>query len=236
MMFLGLDLAWRSDPYPLSTGACLIDSGGEVVLLGLVTTNEEILSLLDKDNQMWVGIDAPLCVPNLTGMRRCERIMMRMGLPCLPSNQRFMERHFGGRRGEDLARALRGRGFVPASPEVRGEKVYFEVYPSGALRILCGKIPSYKRGRLCDRRKALEQVIEAMDSWHSPPDLCLSLRQEIENMKLHRIKGLCDILDAALAAACLYCHYIKNGKNTQLLGDVEHGYVLLPTERNMHDG
>ncbi|MCU0861115.1 MAG: DUF429 domain-containing protein [Methanomassiliicoccales archaeon] len=236
MMILGLDLAWATEPAPRSSGACLLDGEGRLLQLDLLTGDEEVRALIPEEGWAWVGIDAPLLVPNLKGMRRCERRLLAMGLRCLPSNQEFMLSHFGGMRGEALARSLEGMGFAAASPSRCGERTYFEVYPYGTLRLIMGRVPRYKRGKLEERRRAIHDVIGAMEAWDAPLGLCERLRRETDAARRSELKGLTDLVDAALSAACVYSHHISRGRRTQLVGDEGQGYVLLPAQRSQDEG
>ena len=83
MRFIGVDLAWKCvDPSPLSTAVCVIDGDGGVTT-ELVTGDEEILAVIGGEDDCLVGIDASLMVPNQTGMRSTEKLVMGPGGPHL---------------------------------------------------------------------------------------------------------------------------------------------------------
>ena len=233
MRLMGVDLAWKSrDPGHGSSGICCLEAGGRVVELELVTCDDEILERVRSQEEIWVGIDAPLRVTNQQGLRACERQLMARGIPCLPSNREYMARRYGGMRGESLARSLVSEGFAesPSSPMVG--RAVFETYPYGTLRLLSARVLRYKRGRFEVRRKAMLEAIEVLEAWDAPGPLVDRLRQEADGARASTIKGMGDLLDAALCATCVYSHWISGGRRTQLVGEEEHGYILLPAERD----
>jgi len=231
--FVGVDLGWKVEPKEKSTAICAIDDTGELLELEMVTSDEEILNRVFDQGPAWVGIDAPLLVPNHSGMRRCERMMLAMGLHALPSNTRFMDRKYGGRHGEVLANRLNREGFSPASPGSWQDRMVFEVYPHGSLWVLThGHVPSYKRGRFQAKASASREVVGALEAWDAPPELVSRLRSEIQAARPSEMKGVADLIDSALAVMCLYHHRLSRGRTTQLVGEEEHGFVLLPAMRS----
>ncbi|BBN46140.1 hypothetical protein JPH1_06150 [Mycobacterium avium subsp. hominissuis] len=76
MYFAGVDLAWAGrNP----TGVAVIDSGGELVSVGAVRDDDEILAALDPyvRGECLVAFDAPLVVNNPTGQRPAETALNR---------------------------------------------------------------------------------------------------------------------------------------------------------------
>lgn len=234
MRFAGIDLAWKVDcPRQGSTAICVLSDSGRIEALELVTTDEEIIGRLPEDDGIWVGIDAPLLVPNLDGMRGCERLVRAMGIRILPSNRSFMERRYGGRRGEALTTTLYRRGFAPATPASRSGRRVFEVYPYGTLHVLAGgEVPAYKRGRFEAKRGAMLKAVAALEGWDAPPGLADRLRDEVEGASASSARAAADLIDAALCVTCLYRHWLSRGRETRLIGDEEHGYILLPALRS----
>lgn len=173
MILVGVDLGWKVvRPQERPTAVCVIDDSGELRELELVTSDDEILDRLMARGPVWAGIDAPLLVPNQDGMRRCERTMLSMGLHALPSNTRFKDKRYGGRRGEALAELLFQEGFSSASPGRGEDKMVFEVYPYGTLWMLKnGQVPAYKRGRFQAKANHMGEVIGALEAWDAPPEL-----------------------------------------------------------------
>lgn len=234
VLFAGIDLGWKvNGPKEGSTAICVIDEAGGLKQLELTTSDEEILERLLGIDQIWVGIDAPLLVPNLKGMRRCERMLFDRGVRALPSNVQFMERKFGGMRGQVLSRRLYEKGFSPSSPLDWAKKTVFEVYPYGTLWILTnGRVPAYKRGRFEVKKSAMREAVTALEAWDAPSELVRTLRYEVEAARPSELKGVTDLIDSALSVICVYQHRLSRGQRTQLIGEQEHGYVLLPAVRS----
>jgi hypothetical protein len=58
------------------------------------------------------------------------------------------------------------------------------------------------------------------------------LGSELEAARPSDTKGLADLIDSALAVMCLYHHRLSRGGATQLVGEEEQGFVLLPAKRS----
>jgi predicted RNase H-like nuclease len=104
------------------------------------------------------------------------------------------------------------------------------------MRLLSPSSPRYKRGRFDLHRNAISGAIEVLEAWDAPGPLISRLRDELAEAKASSIKGVGDLFDAALCATCVYSHWISGGRRTQLLGEEEHGYILLPAKRNDDGG
>jgi predicted RNase H-like nuclease len=228
LKFLGIDLAWKAaNPACDSTALCTLDSNGNLQDLVTCTSDLEILGFI-QENVVWIGIDAPLRVPYDQGMRKCERSLRSMGVPVLPSNQKFMTAHFGGLRGEAIAKELQLRGHAPAEASGSAPKAYFEVYPYGTLAMLTeGEVPPYKQGPAERRRAAMAEVLDVLRSWQ-PKMTAMGLSNEIQQASAQGLKTLGDRIDAMLCVACVYAHWLSKGKSTALVGGEKEGFILLP--------
>ncbi|MBP0042657.1 MAG: DUF429 domain-containing protein [Roseofilum sp. SBFL] len=167
MKFLGIDLGWRSG----ATGLCCLEWGaGQLHLLDLTTEIdlERILAWIDRqvpsETPGLIAVDAPTLIPNLTGMRLCDRLTHRYfgkyDAGCYPANQQrpFAERTTG------FGESLTTRGFSHA-PEIMPQtpgRYQIEVYPHPAIVNLFGleRILKYKKGRVGDRRLELSKLRE----------------------------------------------------------------------------
>jgi predicted nuclease with RNAse H fold len=219
LRYIGVDLSWKVDPPRLGgTGFCIIE-GDSVTDLGVVTTDREILELVDE-GEVWVGVDAPLKVPAGQTMRRCEGEVRALGIRILPSERGFHLRHYGGCRGESLSAQLERRGLRYFG---HGERAYFEVYPRAVLHAMSTRPARYKRGPAASRRREAEAALRQLREWE--PRIQLP-RQWLPT--LIEGAGAADRLDALLAAVSVYRHRIYSGKRSLVLGDEDDGYILLP--------
>lgn len=223
MRFVGIDLAWKvTPPRDRGTGLCIIEDDGEVSSIGSVTTDQEALDLVEGD-ELWVGVDAPLRVPENKVIRKCERELRSMGVRILPSGRRFHDRHYGGSRGVGLVPELERRGLEYFG---KGDRSFFEVYPHAVLCALSPPPrPKYKKGPAALRQEGSAKVLDLLSRWEP------SLRWSPEiggNLTLG--EGAADRLDALLAAVSLYRHRLYSGERSLVLGDDDDGYILLPRE------
>jgi predicted RNase H-like nuclease len=163
MWFLGVDLAWQNAP----SGVALLElSGARLYLRHLDRLGRrcEILPWLEGrigGADCYIGIDAPVLVPNQRGMREADRLTHRLygrqnagaypihlGLPFVPQILAFVEE-------------LEAAGFqteLPIAPRERGRRV-FEVFPhASSVRLFqLSKILPYKKGPIASRIVALTQ-------------------------------------------------------------------------------
>ncbi len=226
MRFIGIDLAWKCvDPRPLSTAVCIIDEAGNAVV-ELVTSDQEILAMIDGGVDCMVGIDASLTVPNRSGMRSTEILVRRMGVKILPTSKTYLEDKFGGSRGERLVQALEAKGFRMARPNDRSGRLIYEVFPHSSVRCLLGK-HRYKRGRLAEKRQGCQDLfrsIRSQNPWFQFPD---GLEDQMASADSAAIKKAADMLDSMLCSISLYRHAIYRGQATQMIGDEDNGFILL---------
>lgn len=146
MYFAGVDLAWAGrNP----TGVAVVDSGGDLVSVGAVRDDDEILAALQPyvRGDCLVAFDAPSVVNNPTGQRPAETALNRdfrrfeAGThPCNTGKPEFADgprgarpgRGAGPRSGSTLGGAASGHRGLPAcgdgravpvgaDPEVQGQ-------------------------------------------------------------------------------------------------------------------
>jgi predicted RNase H-like nuclease len=224
--FVGIDLAWKCvDPRPLSTAVCVINEDG-IINVALVTSDQEILALIEGERDCLVGIDASLTVPNPSGMRSTEKMVRRMGFNILPTSKDFLMEKFGGSRGERLAEALRSKGFRMAGPDDRSGRLIYEVFPYASVKSMMG-VHRYKHGRLVEKRQGcldLFASIKSQNPWIRFPN---GFEDGIESADSASIKKVADMLDSILCSISLYRHAIYRGQTTQMIGDEDNGFILL---------
>ena len=220
MRYIGIDLAWRVvPPRHKGTGVCIIEEDGRVSCAGSLTTDQEILALM-KGEDIWVGMDAPLRVPPGKAIRSCERALRTMGMRILPSGREFHQRHYGGCRGEMLAREMTGMGLEYFGT---GRRAIFEVYPHAVLRSLPPPPPQYKKGPHAVREEEARRALDLLSRWEPTLHWGTSVSEA-----LARGEGAADRLDALLAAVSLYRHSLYSGERSLVLGDDYDGFLLLP--------
>jgi pyridoxamine 5'-phosphate oxidase len=232
--FLGIDFGWQNKPSGL---AALTWNGHSLHLLALDRLSEiqDILRWVDHNAtpDTVIGVDAPLVIPNLTGMRQADRL----------AHSRFGRYHAGGypasrqrsfwQRTTGLASALMKRGFVHGDRMAARSpgRYQIEVHPHAASVQLftLDQIVKYKKGTLAVRRAGLERL-RALLLEHLPrltPRLALATLPEVpENGPA--LKDLEDRLDALTAAyIAAYWWFWGIGRN-DVLGDAKAGYIVVP--------
>jgi predicted RNase H-like nuclease len=229
VVFLGIDFGWVSQP----SGLAVVDEdGGALRLIGTErrTSVEDVLGWVDEhagSGPAFVGVDAPLVIPNASGMREVDKLAHRhfgkYHAGCYPAN---LGRPFAPRTLA-LARGLEERGFRHAdsvTPRVPG-RYQIEVHPHAACVQLfrLDRILKYKKGLVADRVRVLKQYRR----------LLLTL---LPKARLPRVpdggpelKAAEDQLDAVLCAY-IAMHYWTWGEERNLvLGSVAGGgYIVIP--------
>ncbi|OPY33280.1 MAG: hypothetical protein A4E32_00957 [Methanomassiliicoccales archaeon PtaU1.Bin124] len=227
MRFIGVDLSWRCRPFKEgATAICRCDERGEFDDPVLLTSDEDIISYIGGADA-WVGIDAPLLVPNELGIRSGEREILKEGMRVLPTNKRFLRDHCGGARGEPLSHMLEEKAFRRGRPGPLPTRAYFETYPFSLISSLFPGGIRYKRGKAAEKRNACQDILGRLQGWDPgiqiPPALC----DEVGHAAPSQMKAVGDKVDALLCAACVYAHWLYGGQRTRLVGDEKDGYILI---------
>jgi predicted nuclease with RNAse H fold len=219
LRFVGIDLAWKvAPPKEQGTGHCVIDEHGVVTEIGLLTSDEEILELA-TDRDSWIGLDASLKVPEGRRIRSCERELRSLGLKVLPTNRDFYQRHYGGCRGEALAKKLEDLDYDYFGS---GPRSYFEVYPYSTAKLLVPSQLRYKKGPRPERRNGSEVLLRQLQEWEPSLQLSPSAIPLLVDGK-----GAADRMDALMAAVSLYRHWLYSGNRSLVVGEPDDGYILL---------
>ena len=243
--FIGIDLAW-SDRNP--SGVAVIRDGRLVAYEGGLGRLSEIVDFvganLSRRNGSIVAVDAPLRVPNETGIRTCDRALsadwQRFHAGAYPANRRLLARD-GVVRGEALTAALSERYKFYESdviPRRTKARLVCEVYPHPALVSLFGldSILRYKRGRgrsyeerwpEFERYRSLLRGLRKAD----PPlrrTKKLLTGTDVTGMRGAALQAYEDTLDAvtcAYIASYLWRHGPSAAKS---YGSLEEGHILVP--------
>jgi hypothetical protein len=183
------------------SGYAVLDEQARLVAVGLVATDEEILSLASHWRPRLVGLDAPLSWPfDLESKgRQCELLLAHEGIGIFRT---MRQKPIIGRlvdRGIELAAAVRARGF-----EV------IEVYPYGSkVRLFGRRIP---KKTTPEGRAWLRQRLEAL----------------VRGLTAHQGLLTHDELDAVVAA---YTALLRDHGLTEEVGDPAEGQICLPLRR-----
>jgi predicted RNase H-like nuclease len=241
---IGLDLAWSMrNP-----------SGGAVLVGGIL---RDARADLGNDEQIveWIGaqlspgcaaviaIDAPLRVPNQTGLRACERELgaqwrVYQAGP-YPANRKNLAAN-GVVRGEALVEALAAHfGFVEAAPILAqaGGRFVCEVFPHPAHISLFGlpRILKYKIKRSGQyeaywqeytRYQALLAGLSSADPPLQGAEALLSTPAAgLRGKKLKQLEDQLDALTCAYVASYLWRHGCAGAR---VYGTVAEGHIVVP--------
>jgi predicted nuclease with RNAse H fold len=208
--FFGIDLT-STEAKP---SACLgLDSRSQLVYLGFLTKNKDMVALLGFYSPQVIAIDAPLSLPlglccleescpckpkSPRKNRQCDQELRRQGIPCYPTTEKT------------FIKALIYRGIelkTRISHGLKQTSQVIEVYPFASKVRLFGKtVPrkttkqgmSFLKDKLGDMLPGLKPYLDMLDH-----DLC----------------------DAAVAA---YTGLLYYQNRTEALGDCEEGLILTP--------
>jgi predicted nuclease with RNAse H fold len=208
--FLGIDLT-STEAKP---SACVgLDSKSQLVYLGFLKKNRDILALINFYSPQIIAIDAPLSLP--TGLccleescpcqpkfprknRQCDQELRQQGIPCYPTSKKTFIKELIY-RGIELKTSI-GR-------EVKQAGQVIEVYPFASKVRLFGKtVP----------RKTTKQGMSF-------------LRDKLEDI-LPGLKPYLDMFDHDLcdAAVAAYTALLYHQNNVDALGNSEEGLIFIP--------
>ena len=254
MLFLGLDLAWG--PKNTSGGCALFWNGARASVLDVTETlddDESILAWVTRWDAefgaegLLLGVDAPLLVPNEIGKRPCEaelgRRYARFQAGAHPANRTILK---GDVRGERLVTRLAPLGiahdpYLSLSRQLKVRSA-MEVFPHPAHIELFGLARTLKYKNKPGR--------DYPSRWAAFGEYARHLRLLAEELALDLpgdwppadftgrigggLKRLEDGLDA-LSFACIVLWYWQRGAaGAEVIGDMTHGYVVVPTRRAEH--
>lgn len=229
VVIMGVDLAWGvRNP----DGVCLLRvkrHSAQVLDLGLSWGDGALAELVASragTGSVLLTVDAPIVLPNWTGMRPVDRLAHvhfgRYKCGCYPANRRLCPRPAA------IGELLAGLGF-PAGWQ--GPRCAAEVYPHPALVRwfeLSERIP-YKKGKLADKRVHFAILQEKLRGLLAREFPLLEDCSELESLlEQPWSKGIEDQTDALICALIGYWHYLHGGKRSQILGTLEEGFLLLP--------
>jgi predicted RNase H-like nuclease len=225
--FLGIDLGWVSQPTGVAR-VTLTAKAFEISALARRATHAEVLAWIDEQagsGPAMLAIDAPLVIPNASGIRACERAV----------NADFRSYHAGchaANQGRPFYRplaafvaALENRGFrhaVDITPRTPG-RYMIEVHPHAAAVRVFGleRIIKYKKGRVADRARELGRYRELLKR-------VLGEDMPVVPATGRALKAVEDQLDAAFAAWIGANWWLYGCERSRLYGDLRSGYIVVP--------
>ncbi|MBX3000479.1 MAG: DUF429 domain-containing protein [Caldilineaceae bacterium] len=246
-VFIGIDLAWSARN---RSGGAVIRDGRLVEARGDLLTLEEIVEFvagyLPTSTGAVVAVDAPLRVPNLTGIRPCERELnadwRRFQAGAHPANRARLARD-GRVRGEELVELLVSRHrFAEATiiPRRSPDRLICEIYPHPAHISLFGleKTLKYKRNRIVERRlelirysQHLRELRKAKPPLKKTKDLLV--RTDIEALRGRQLKTYEDTLDALTCAYIAYYLWWHGPQRARSYGTLTDGHIIVPITPQM---
>ncbi|MFM1768979.1 MAG: hypothetical protein RJA22_1508 [Verrucomicrobiota bacterium] len=227
----GIDLAWgERNP----DGVCVLEVNrrrARVVTTALTRGDADLLGFLAAqvgDGPAFLAMDAPVVCPNRTGARPVDRLCHvhfgKFKAGAYPANLGVCA------RPPRIARHLMERNFT-LGWDWRSPRTLAEVYPHPAMVRLFGleeRIP-YKRGPVPARRAAFRRLQR---------ELRRCLARDFPRLELDAgtdallgrpwTKDVEDQTDGLFCALIGYWHWLHRGRRTQVLGDRETGFILVP--------
>jgi predicted RNase H-like nuclease len=239
--FLGLDLAWA--PRHSSGGAVLElhEDGLRLSSSCSLRAHEDILSWIARNrgrDGVTVAVNAPIIVENTGGQRPCDTLL---------------HEHFGKHQVDEyqvnlvnashprtIGRALMRMGFDP-NPSADGDKVIETYNQATQIMIWDAERPiRLKTGPVGARKDAVARFRESMSTMleEATPPLLPSpalnelLHADLPSSNGSRVGELEERLEAVLSAYTAAYLNVRGPDYCAFLGDLNDGYVLLPTSRH----
>lgn len=208
--FFGIDLT-STEAKP---SACLgLDSRSQLVYLGFLTKNRDMVALLGFYSPQVTAIDAPLSLPlglccldeacpcqprSSRKNRQCDRELRRQGIPCYPTTKKTFIKGLIY-RGIELKTSI--------GHELKQASQVIEVYPfASKVRLFGATMP----------RKTTKQGISFLRD---------RLGNILPGLKPHLDMFDHDLCDAAVAA---YTGLLYHQNRVEALGNSEEGLIFIP--------
>ncbi len=249
MKAIGVDLAW-SPKNPTAVAVADLHGGRWTIVevAGGLVSNADLADFVDAASghgPAIVGIDAPLVVPNTSGIRRADAMVnalfRRYHAGVHPANRSSLGR-YGGLRAEAFVAELEGHGFRhdPYIRPKRPTRSFFELYPHAALVALfrLPRILEYKargagrplayRWREFGRYQRLLGRLASMD----PPMRVdrVWTRTSVRGRRGRALKEFEDALDAITSAYVAAYFWRWGTRRCSILGSLKDGYIVTPMD------
>ena len=229
-IFIGIDLAWGEknlsgySVLELSTSKKTSKHILKIIDIKLIKSIDEILLEIDKykEHQVYVGVDAPLVIPNETGNREIEKKFnkdfSKYKISMLPANRKILSRYSATIRSEELYKCLALQDF---KRNYAHKKVVFEVYTHSTIAMLWNdhKILPYKRKKGRDTAFIKEQLGIYQKYLKKALASHKILKEDLTSLKGQKIKDYEDKLDAVTCAYSIYHCLYHDAKFYQVDGE-----------------
>jgi predicted GIY-YIG superfamily endonuclease/predicted RNase H-like nuclease len=208
-VYIGIDLAWGDKNL---SGFCVLSpykKSLKIIDIKLLKSIDDIVYEIQKyhEYKVYIGLDAPLLVPNEDGNRECEknfnRDFAKYKIAMLPVNRKLLTKYNSNIRSEDLYTRLRDDGF---KRDYTSNKVIFEVYPHSTIAMLFNnhQILPYKRKKDRNTEFIREQLTIYKKYLAKVVFPHTILKSNVELLKGQGLKGFEDMLDAITCAYIIY--------------------------------
>ncbi len=182
------------------------------------------------------GIDAPLVIPNATGMRDADKLAhSRYGKYHAGAYPASRERRYW-KSTTGLSAALARAGFAHGGdmPARASGRFQIEVHPHAAVVQLFGldRIIKYKKGTVRERAAELARLRQLMLDqmpWLTPPLDATGLPELPETGR--ELKAAEDRIDAVTCAYVAAHWWFWGRERNDVLGDARRGYIVVPQRR-----
>jgi predicted RNase H-like nuclease len=215
-VYIGVDLAWGEKN---ASGFCVLTPLAnklKILDIKLVYSIDEIIDEVKKYSQTktYIGIDAPLIIPNEIGNREIEKEFnkdfSKYKISMLPINRTILRKFSPIIRSEVLYQRLQKLGF---KRDYNSQKVVFEVYPHATIAHCFNnqQILPYKKKRGRDIVFIKQQIQIYQSFLMSVSHENTFFKQDVNLLKGQSLKDYEDKLDAFTSAYTLF--YCKNNPN-----------------------
>jgi len=228
-IFIGIDLAWGEKnlsgfcAFELSTSSKTSKPKLKILELKLIKSIDDIVFEINKykEHEVYVGVDAPLVIPNKTGNRDIEKKFnkdfAKYKISMLPANRKILSKYSPKIRSEELYKRLASLGF---KRDYAHKKVVFEVYTHSTIAMLWNdhKILPYKRKKGRDTPFIKEQL--SIYTRYLKKALASDeiFKTDIMMLRGQKIKEYEDKLDAITCAYSIYYCLYHDAKHYQVAG------------------
>lgn len=223
-IFIGIDLAWGSKNF---SGFSVLEKSSSKKLTILETkillSLDEIVSHIQKykNEKIYIGIDAPLVIPNENGNREIEknfnREFAKYKISMLPVNRQIMSKYSETIRSEVLYKKLTQLGFIR---DLSSNRVVLEVYPHSTIAVCFHNFTTlaYKRKKGRDVEFIKKQLFIYKNYLQEVVEINPIFNEEISKLKGQKIKDYEDKLDAITCAYSIYYSKYNSSKIYTLEG------------------
>jgi len=233
---VGIDLAWGEKG---EDGLCLIHAsrgGAKFIKTSSTQGDDELLCWLQQhvpsSECALLAIDAPLIVPNATGMRPVDKQITRLfgkyNAGAFPANSKLCVRPLR------VAQLLRDNGYILGYDLKTATRIATEVYPHPAMIRLFDldliiKYKKKKKRPVSTQKLEFKRLQELLQKSLYDHRIDIEGSQDIQVLfNAEYSKTVEDKTDAVVCALIGYLHWQQQGHLSKIVGSIEEGFILLP--------